>query len=82
MLGLNLSYQSVEKDFAELKKQGISSYLVTVITSREHKPVVRRTAKGVCSYAGRAYIKYGDGVRVEVGYFDEGLNYQLYCIYA
>ena len=46
-----------------------------------YAPVMKHTAQGISSYANAMYRKYGDDVTVEVGYFDNDLNYHKYVTY-
>lgn len=79
----NTACESMIKEFAELKKQGITDFICTTSTSRRtYKPVMKHTAQGVSSYANQMYNKYGDDVAVEVGYFDNDFNWHTYCTYG
>lgn len=39
-------------------------------TGKRLKPVMRRTEKGISNYANKMYCKYGECIRVDVGYFE------------
>jgi hypothetical protein len=78
----NTASTEMIKEFAELKKQGITDFICTTYTSgKRYKPVIRHTAQGVSSYANAMYSKYGDDTTVEIGYFDHDLNWHDYCTY-
>lgn len=76
--------ESIEmvKDFAELKKRGITDFICTTWNGNKmYKPVMKHTAQGVSAYANQMYRKYGDATMVEVGYFDEKFNWHTYTKY-
>ena len=78
----NTASEDMIKNFAELKKQGITNFICTTHTGRKNlKPIVKHTAQGVSNYANAMYRKYGDDVAVEVGYFDNDMNWHLYITY-
>lgn len=78
----NTACESMIKEFAELKKQGITDFICTAFTShRTYKPVMKHTARGVSSYANQMYNKYGDEIAIEVGYFDNDCKWHDYCTY-
>lgn len=71
------------REFAELKKQGITDFICTTWNGdKRYKPVMKHTAQGVSAYANNMYNKYGDGVAIEVGYFDTNFNWHTYCTYG
>lgn len=81
----NTADQGMIKDFADLKKKGITVFICTTtntITGKHLKPVVKHTAQGVSSYANQMWRKYGDAVAVEVGFFDQEYNWKTYCTYG
>ncbi|MBE6843225.1 MAG: hypothetical protein E7510_10420 [Ruminococcus sp.] len=79
---MNTASEVMIEDFAALKERGISDFICTVSTStKKYKPVLRHTAQGVSSYANLMYSKYGDDTSVNVGYFDDNLNWFDYCTY-
>lgn len=45
------------------------------------KPVMRKTEKGISNYANKMFSKYGEYVTVEVGFFDNALNWIPHCTY-
>ena len=52
---------------------------------RHFKPVGRYTMKGVSDYANRMYRKYCDKydrISVDVGHFDDDMNWHLDCTYG
>lgn len=70
------------KNFKALREQGVDWFICTTYTSKKrYAPVLRKTAQGVSSYANAMYRKYGDDVAVEVGYFDNDMNWHLYTTY-
>ena len=78
----NTACEGMIKDFAELKKHGITDFICTTHNGEKRfKPVMKHTAQGVSSYANQMYGKYGDSVSVEVGYFNNEFNWVTYCIY-
>lgn len=78
----NTAGEDMIREFAELKKQGISFFICTAYTSkRRYKPVTKSTAQGVSAYANKMYRKYGDNITIEVGYFDNDMNWKTYCTY-
>ena len=80
---MNTASTEMIRDFAELKKKGINEFFCVVTNEgRMHAPVIRRTAKGVSTYANRMFEKYGEGVEVEVGYFDHTFRWNTYCKYG
>lgn len=79
----NTACESMIRDFAELKKRGITVFLCSTSNAgKDYKPVLKRTARGVSAYANKMYDKYGDGVSVEVCYFDADLKWVNYCTYG
>lgn len=71
------------KDFAELKKDGITNFICTTKNENKwYKPVMKHTAQGVSAYANKMYSKYGDSVQVEVGYFDNNCDWHTYTTYC
>lgn len=58
-------------------------YILTTILEdgKALKPVMRKTEKGISEYANRMFRKYGEAVTVEVGFFDNCLNWIQYCTY-
>lgn len=84
MARINTASAEMIKDFAELKKQGIATFICTTwnANGKRYEPVIRHTAQGVSAYANRMYNKYGDGVTVEVGYFDKSFDWHTYCTYG
>ncbi len=80
----NTANQEMIREFAELKKKGITDFICTTIndiTGKHLKPVMKHTAQGVSSYANQMWSRYGDAVTVEVGYFDQEFNWKTYCTY-
>lgn len=78
----NTASEEMIKDFAELKKQGITDFICTTSTNKTtFKPVMKHTAQGVSSYANSMYNKYGDSTAVNVGYFDNNFNWHDYTTY-
>lgn len=78
----NTACESMIRKFAELKKQGITDFICTTWNGdKRYKPVMKHTAQGVSAYANNMYNKYGDGVAVEVGYFDNNFKWHTYCTY-
>lgn len=52
-------------------------YVCTVIfddTGDTLKPVIRKSEKSVSTYCNRVYDKYGEGISVDVSYYDEAFN--------
>lgn len=79
----NTADAGMVKDFAELKKRGVTDFICTACNGgKAYKPVMRHTAQGVSAYANKMYSKYGDGVTVEVGYFDGECRWHDYCTYG
>lgn len=79
----NTADAGMVKDFAELKKQGVTDFICTTSNGEKvYKPVMKHTAQGVSAYANRMYSKYGDSVMVEVGYFDSWCKWHDYCTYG
>ena len=58
-------------------------YILTTILGNGEtlKPVMRKTEKGVSNYVNKMFRKYGESVTVEVGFFDNSLNWIPYCTY-
>ena len=80
---LNYADESMIKEVAELRKQGIKDFICsTIADGKRLKPVMKHTAQGISAYANSMYRKYGDVTMVEVGYFDDDLNWKTYCIYG
>ena len=54
-------------------------YICQVIfdNGKSLKPVIRKTERGIGNYANRMFRKYGDTMRVEVGYFNEKVEWVL-----
>ena len=78
----NTADESMIKDFATLKKQGITDFICTTYNvDKRYKPVMKHTAQGVSAYANAMYRKYGDNVSVKIGYFDNNFNWHTYCTY-
>lgn len=78
----NTACETMIREFAELKKQGITDFICTTHNGgKRYKPVMKHTAQGVSAYANDMYNKYGDNVSVEVGYFDHNFNWHTYCTY-
>lgn len=79
----NTASKEMIDEIAELRKKGVVDFICTASTSKKtYKPVVKHTAQGISSYANSMYSKYGDDVTVEVGYFDDNLNWCKYCTYG
>lgn len=79
----NTADAGMVKEFARLKKQGVTDFICTTYNNgKAYKPVMKHTAQGVSAYANRMYNKYGDGVAVEVGYFDNDCVWHDYCTYG
>lgn len=78
----NTASEDMILDVENFKKQGISDFICSTFTSKKrYAPVMKHTAQGISSYANAMYRKYGDDVTVEVGYFDNDLNYHKYVTY-
>lgn len=70
-------------EIAELRKSGIKNFICTASTDKKmYKPVMKHTAQGISAYANFAYRKYGEAVKVAVGYFDDDCNWKNYCTYS
>ena len=79
----NTADSEMIKDFSELKKAGITNFICTTTNGKKwYKPVMKHTAQGVSAYANSMYIKYGDSVKVEVGYFDNKCDWHIYTTYC
>lgn len=79
----NTASADMIKDFAELKKQGITDFICTTFNAgKRYKSIMRHTAQGVSAYANNMYNKYGDGVTIEIGYFDNDFTWHDYCTYG
>lgn len=80
----NTASPEMIKDFAELKKRGVTEFFCTAsIGDRILRTVTRKTAQGVSSFVNmKMFAKYGDAVTVEVGYFDRDCIWHNYCIYG
>lgn len=78
----NTASEDMILDLENFKKQGITDFICNTFTSKKrYTPVMKHTAQGISSYANAMYRKYGDDVTVEVGYFDNDLNYHKYVTY-
>lgn len=79
----NTASDEMIREFAELKKQGIVDFICTTWNGeKRYNPVMKHTAQGVSAYANKMYNKYGDGVAVEVGFFDNAFKWHTYCTYG
>ena len=83
MTRINTADAEMIRDFAELKAEGITDFILQTSTDKKtYKPVIKHTAQGVSSYANQMFDTYGDSTIVEVYYFDNEFNEHKYCTYA
>lgn len=86
MKRVNTADDEMIKDFKELKAQGISDFICITsfpnMNKKSLKPVMKHSAQGVSAYANRMYRTYGDIVSVEVGYFDNNIEWHTYTTYG
>lgn len=73
---------TIKKEEDKLMKQNFICQALLKNKKKALTPVIRKTEQGVTDYANRMFNKYGDEVIVEVGHFDDQLNWVTDCTYA
>lgn len=76
-----------KEELKQLKEQGVEFLILTTRHTNQKgevkylKPVSRSTIKGIRNYIQKMWDRYGDKQSVEVGYFDDNLEYHIYTTY-